>query len=123
MSTNKEWDQELVFHDTVPIEEEHLEDAHEKAAKQTALILEIFRLQPDRNFTAHEIKEIVDSHYSIMGCNEFILITSVRRSITTLTKKLVCLIKCQWSERRMERYGRSNRTWRYNSDYVKPLNA
>jgi len=50
-----------------------------------------------------------------------VLITSIRRSITDLTKE-GRLIKCQWSRSRKGPHDTLNRTWRYNPDYIKPLN-
>jgi CHASE1-domain containing sensor protein len=49
------------------------------------------------------------------------LITSIRRSITDLTKEGK-LIKCDYSDRKEGKYGTTNRTWRYNSEYIEPLN-
>lgn len=49
-----------------------------------------------------------------------ILITSVRRSISDLTKEGK-LIKCDYSDRREGAYKTANRVWRYNTSYVKPI--
>jgi hypothetical protein len=50
-----------------------------------------------------------------------ILLTSVRRSISDLTKE-GRLIKCQWSESKPGAYGKLNRTWRYNKEFINRLN-
>ena len=105
----------LIFHDTVPLEEEQLPLARETAKKQRELILAFFRDRFSMNFTPAEVHILV----SIEG--EKILLTSVRRSITDLTKE-GRLIKCDWSERREGAYGKPNRTWRYNNQFVNRLN-
>jgi hypothetical protein len=104
---------ELIFHDTVPIEEERLPWVRGKAVKQKELILEIFRFNFERNFTPNEV------HNNVFASH--IILTSVRRSITDLTKE-GRLNKCQWSESREGMYGKLNRTWRYNTEYVNPIN-
>jgi len=68
------------------------------------------------NFTPAEIHEMMCAMRK-----EPILLTSVRRSITDLTKENR-LIKCQWSESKEGKYGKLNRVWRYNSEYIRPLN-
>ena len=109
---------ELIFHDSIPLPEEQLPEAREKAAKQKELVLSYFRDRFSMNFTPVEMHQIMEEH------GEKILLNSVRRSITDLTKESVGgkLIKCDWSERRMGAYGRDNRTWKYNLNWVKPLN-
>lgn len=103
---------ELVFHDTVPLPEEKLPEAREKAYKQKITVLECFRFAYPNSCTPSEI-------YGILS--DQMLLTSVRRSITDLTKE-GRLIKCQWSESREGEYGKLNRTWRYNDSYISPLN-
>jgi hypothetical protein len=104
--------QELVFHDSVPLPEEHLEKARTKAWVQKAEILGFFASHPDESFTPAEVWE---RHFMPL------LLTSVRRSITDLTKE-GRLIKCQWSESRAGQYGTLNRVWKLNKDYIEPLN-
>ncbi len=149
MTTNKAVEQELpfgnnvierfynnketIFHDTVPLPEEELPEAREKAKKQKGDVLSVFHEHPEKNYTPVEIWEILNSYYQgvaidhaiffnkHLGKSESILLTSVRRSISDLTKENR-LIKCQWSESKEGRYGKLNRVWRYNTEYVKPLN-
>jgi hypothetical protein len=104
---------ELIFHDTIPLPVEELEKHRKKAVRQKDIILHFFRQHPDRNFTPHEV------HANIEG--DFMLITSVRRSITDLTKEGK-LIKCDYDQRRDGVWKTTNRTWRYNKHYVAPLN-
>jgi hypothetical protein len=106
---------ELIFHDTVPIEEERLPQAREKAVIQNGIVLNFFRKRFAYRFTPVKVHEI------LIYEGEKILLNSVRRSITNLTKANR-LIKCQWSESEEGIYGKLNRTWRYNTEYVSPIN-
>lgn len=117
-------EQELIFHDSVPIEEEQLPQAREKAAKQKGIVLDFFRQRFSMSFTPAEVHSmLVGEEAQTPGIHtRFILLTSVRRSITNLTKA-ERLIKCQWSERKEGRYGKPNRTWRYNRNFINPLNS
>jgi hypothetical protein len=107
---------ELIFHDTVPIHEEQLPDAREKASIQKGIILDFFRQRFSMSFTPAEVHGFI----SMRGDN--ILLTSVRRSISDLTKE-GRLIKCQWSESKPGAYGKLNRTWRYDAEFINRLNA
>ena len=108
---------ELEFHDTVPIEEENLQEARDTAKKQKAVILEIFRQHPLLKFTAYEMWLVVNEAGIKMLQN------SVRRSITDLCEHNTGRITmCPWSERKMGEHGRRTRTWRYNTEYIEPLN-
>lgn len=108
---------ELIFHDTVPLPDEEIPKAREMAKKQREYILMVFWHHPEINFTPVEVQAIlIESEL----CPN-ILLTSVRRSITDLTKE-GRLIKCQWSESREGRYGKLNRCWRYSTEYIAPLN-
>ena len=107
---------ELVFHDTVPLPEEELPKARGIASQQKMVILNYFRQRFSMNFTPMEVYEYLNTHVS-----STILLTSVRRSITDLTKE-GRLIKCMWSESKMGAYGKMNRTWRYNASFVRRLN-
>jgi Fe2+ or Zn2+ uptake regulation protein len=99
----------------VPLPEEQLGEAREKAKKQKEMILKFFRRRPEYRYTPVKVHEI------LLWEGETILLNSVRRSITDLTKE-GRLIKCQWNESDMGIYGKLNRTWRYNTEYIKPLN-
>ncbi len=112
---------EQVFHDTVPIEEEKLPQAREKAEWQNMRVLAFFERYKDERWTPAEVHSLLLGEDAQNGKRELILLTSVRRSITNLTKK-ERLIKCQYSESRKGRYGALNRTWRYNPDWTPPLN-
>jgi len=106
---------ELTFHDSVPLPEEQLGKARETAKKQKAMVLDFFKTRWEYNYTPAE------AHNLLIQFGNKILLNSVRRSITDLTKE-GRLIKCQWSERRMGAYGIANRTWKYNLNWMKPLN-
>jgi len=113
--------QEMVFHDTVPIPEEQLPMAREKASVQKGIILDFFRERFSMSFTPAEVHSFLYGKVVQAGRRELILLTSVRRSITDLTKE-GRLTKCQWSESKPGRYGKLNRVWKYNLEWVKPLN-
>jgi hypothetical protein len=107
---------ELIFHNSVPIEEENLPEARMKAQNQKLRILRVFELNPTSKFTPTQL------HYLMTEVGfDKMLLTSVRRSITDLTKE-GRLIKCDYSESRKGQYGTLNRTWKLNQEYVKPLN-
>jgi hypothetical protein len=108
---------ELIFHDTVPIEEERLPEARKRAARQKEAVLDYFRQRYSMSFTPMEIwKEV---NHITTGTS--ILLTSVRRAISDLTKEGK-LTKCDYSERREGGYGHPNRTWRYTRNFVNPIN-
>jgi len=104
---------ELIFHDSVPIEEENLPEAREKAVKQKEIVLNFFKGHPDNNYTPYEVFD--QTNESMM------LLTSVRRSISDLTKE-GRLIKCMYSKSRKGAYGALNRTWEYNKNWMPRLN-
>jgi hypothetical protein len=108
-------ERELLFHNTVPIPEEQLPEARDTAAKQNGIVLDFFRKRFAYKYTPTKVHEILESE------GEKILLTSVRRSITNLTK-MGRLIKCSWDEREMGAFGTPNRTWRYNSEFINRLN-
>lgn len=107
---------ELTFHDSIPLPEEQLPQAREKAAKQKGIVLDFFRQRFSMSFTPAEVFEAICELE-----HEGILLTSVRRSITDLTKG-GRLIKCQWSESKPGAYGKLNRVWAYNRNFINPLN-
>lgn len=106
---------DLVYHDTIPISEEKLPEAREKASIQKGIVLDFFRQRFSMSFTPAEVHEILehDGHK--------ILLTSVRRSITNLTKENK-LIKCDYSESKKGAYGALNRVWKYNTGYIPCIN-
>jgi hypothetical protein len=106
---------ELIFHNSVPLPEEQLPQAREKASYQKGIVLDFFRRRFSMSFTPVNVHEALESDGSL------ILLTSVRRSITDLTKE-GRLIKCQWSESKPGAYGKLNRVWRYNSEFINRLN-
>jgi len=105
---------ELIFHDSVPLPVGDLPKARETAAKQKEIVLDFFRQRFSMNFTPMEV-------YEALMEGDLMLLTSVRRSITDLTKE-GRLIKCQWSESKPGAYGKLNRVWRYNRNFINPLN-
>ena len=106
---------ELVFHDTVPLPSEELERARRKATTQRDVILQIFKDNPEHHWTPYAVLMSMERYGVPM------LITSIRRSITDLTKE-GRLIKCDYSERKPGNYGMTNRTWKFNKEYANPLN-
>lgn len=67
---------EISFHNTVPIEGNNLREAIKKADKQNDNILEWFQIYYALEFTPCEVHKVF---------KDTMLLTSVRRSITTLT--------------------------------------
>jgi Fe2+ or Zn2+ uptake regulation protein len=106
---------ELIFHDTVPAPIELLGKYRKKAVRQKEIVLQFFRDRYSMNFTPAEVHKFI----SMRG--DSILLTSVRRAITDLTKEGK-LTKCDYSERREGGYGHPNRTWRYTRNFVNPIN-
>jgi hypothetical protein len=112
-----EMQKELVFHDSVPLEEKELPPAREKAGRQKDNILIIFKSNPNQWFTPYQIQDI----YRMLF--QPILITSVRRSITDLTKEGTGRIrKGSHSDQVREKWHTNNNRWRYNPDYSPKLN-
>ena len=68
----------LHFHNTINAQDEELKQHEVKAITQGDRILRMFRGHPERNFTPCEIQEKLWSDAP--------LLTSVRRSITNLTR-------------------------------------
>ena len=109
---------ELIFHDTVGLPTDQLEKGRKKAVRQKDIILAMFRDNPDMMFTPWDIERM----YYISSGGQRIMITSVRRSITDLTKEGK-LRKGDFSDQKEESFGANNNRWRFNKDYVRPLNA
>ena len=86
---------------------EQLESNVQAAKNQTAAILAIFVNKPFRSFTPSEVFN------EIFLVQDEMLLTSVRRAITTLTKagKLTKLVK-----KRIGLYGRQEYCWMASSD-------
>lgn len=108
---------ELIFHDTVSLPDDQIAKARKDAEKQNSIVLAFFERHSDRNFTAIEVHDLL---YNI-NRHDNIMLNSIRRSITNLTRA-GRLIKCDWSESRQGRFGKMNRVWRFNKDYMKPIN-
>lgn len=106
---------ELIFHDTVPLPPSELNEHRVRAVRQKEEVLNFFKDRYPRNYTPSEVCEALKRNGS------YILLTSVRRSITDLTKE-GRLQKCVHSESRKGQYGTLNRTWKYNDSYVSSLN-
>lgn len=107
---------ELIFHDTVPVPAELLEKYRKKAVRQKDQVLEFFKVYYPRNFTPSEMYELM------RNSGHCVLLTSIRRCISDLTKE-GRLYKCMWSDSRDGAYGVDNRTWKYNNEWIKPLNS
>jgi hypothetical protein len=109
-------ERETTFHDTVPAPIELLSKYRKKAVRQKEIVLQFFRDRYSMNFTPAEVFEGIS-----LTENNCILLTSVRRAISDLTKEGK-LTKCDYSERREGGYGHPNRTWRYTRNFVNPIN-
>lgn len=90
------------FHNSVPTRDEPTLDRYEKKAKtQDEKILEFMKDHKYQSFTPGEIHLLFGQCWPI---------TSVRRSLTNLTKEGHLLMT---GEVRTGLYGRDNNTWRY----------
>ena len=110
-----ETQRELIFHNTIPLSGEELKALRERAKAQKDVVLAFFKEQYPRNFTPAEVYEVLKDRGSCA------ILTSIRRCISDLTKE-GRLIKCMWSESRKGQYGTLNRCWKFNNDYMPPLN-
>jgi hypothetical protein len=72
------------------------------------LIAAIFRANPEKRISPYQMQKILSARY---GRN--LLITSVRRSMTTLTDKGT-LTKCGKEHQVISPYGEKEYTWAYN---------
>lgn len=104
---------ETTYHNTIPIEGEELKKAQEKALTQQEQVLQIFKRYPDRWFTPYEIQAITGSDRSLPGIR-YMLITSIRRSITNLTNAGY-LIKGSQDLQVREKWSSKNNRWRYRT--------
>ena len=82
-------------------------------AKQDELILRIFMLQPNESFTPDEIEE------ACQRCNRDSPITSIRRAISTLTKRGNL---AKTSELREGKYGKKTHSWKFLTQVRTDLN-
>ena len=82
-------------------------------AKQDELILRIFMLQPNESFTPDEIEE------ACQRCNRDWPITSIRRAISTLTKRGNL---AKTSELREGKYGKKTHSWKFLTQVRTDLN-
>ena len=92
-----------IFFPTTKLTEAELKERKIRAGTQNAQILQIFREHPGQLFTPFEIRSI----WFKRGYRD-VPITSIRRSITTLTD-LGYIVKTQ--EMRKGEYGENNHTW------------
>ncbi len=91
------------FHNTIGLLPSEKVERERKALSQTEHILQIFKAYPDKDFTPPEICEHLPG---------FPLLTSVRRSISDLTKA-GDLVKTE--NKRMGKFNEMNYTWKLRS--------
>ena len=91
----------LEFHNTIDAQAEELKQHEAKAETQGERILRMFRGHPERSFTPCEI-------HNSLGTIDQPLLTSVRRSITDLTRDGYLE---RTSTRRLGAHGAMNYTW------------
>ena len=102
------------YHNTVPEEGERLHGYQEKAKTRDQMVLEVFKWNQGVTFTPSDIYEILTEW------GDKILLTSVRRAISNLTRARR-LVKCQRDQARPGIHKRNNRAWRYNDQYLPNL--
>ena len=88
------------FHNTIDAQDEELKQHEAKAESQGDRILRIFKGRPERDFTPCEIEEKL--------WDDAPLLTSVRRSITNLTRDGYLE---RTNTRRLGAHGAMNYTW------------
>jgi hypothetical protein len=96
------------FFNTINLDGTGLTKAEARAAYQNVLIAAIFRANPEKRISPYQMQKILSARY---GRN--LLITSVRRSMTTLTDKGT-LQKCGKEHQVISPYGEKEYTWAYN---------
>ena len=96
----------MSYYNTVHETGEELSTSHKKVIKQDDIILRIFYLYPSQYYTPFDVQSILMDTYS-----KDYPITSIRRSINTLTNK-EHLIKT--SSQKQGKYGKKNYCWKYN---------
>ena len=72
----------MIYYNTIYETCKELKDSHTKTLKQDDIILKIFFLYPDQFYTPFDVQSILMDTYS-----KDYPITSIRRSINTLTNK------------------------------------
>ena len=97
---------ELNFYNTTSLPAPELQAAEEAAKSQNALILQLFRDNPDKTFTPCEV------HHDLGVGKWNTPLTSIRRSMSTLDR-LGLLVKT--NEMRLGWYGRENRALKLNT--------
>lgn len=93
---------QLSFYNTIGLEGELLRKAQEECGEKDAEVLTFFINNHTNSYTPLQVWDSVGG-----------LFTSVRRSISTLTKRKF-LVKT--GEKIQERFGKVNYKWRYNID-------
>jgi hypothetical protein len=96
------------FFNTINLEGPALEKATARAAYQNDLIIAIFRQNPSRRFSPSQMQKIISAKYG-----RHLIITSVRRSMTTLTDR-GSLTKGDDAQRIAGPNGVPENTWAYN---------
>jgi hypothetical protein len=96
------------FFNTINLEGPALEKATARAAYQNDLIIAIFRQNPNRRFSPSQMQKIISAKYG-----RHLIITSVRRSMTTLTDR-GSLTKGDDAQRIAGPNGVPENTWAYN---------
>jgi hypothetical protein len=100
--------QELNFYDTIHLNNKELLQAIRQTENQDKIVLQIFQVNRDISFTPFQILE---AYLKVKPSNT--PITSIRRSINTLTKQNY-LIKLQ--QTKQEIYGKPNYLWTLNTN-------
>jgi len=95
----------MAFHNTTKESGQHLIQFEDKANAQDKMVLDFFKKHNAFGFTPCECMDFL----SLQG----VPITSIRRSISDLTKKNL-LIKT--NKKKIGRYGRPNFTWKFNNE-------
>jgi hypothetical protein len=95
------------FHNTINIQQPELALYEEKAKKQDELILDIFKERADQWLTPFQVEAIVR-----FKTGKNYPITSIRRSITNMTKRGDLLKSCEASKKGI--YNMPNHCWTFN---------
>ncbi len=98
----------LNFHNTIDAQGKELEQHQAKAESQTEKILRIFKAHPEQDFTPCEIQGKL-SYPEIPDNSKETLLTSVRRSISNLTRDGELE---RTKTRRLGSHGAMNFTWK-----------
>jgi hypothetical protein len=90
-----------IFYNTIPLSEYELRIAEMKAGTQNRVILDFFKNHPDQEWTPFQVQKYLNLFNTP--------ITSIRRSITTLTKLGYLRMT---PVKRMGEYGVFNNCWK-----------